>query len=416
MRITHPNGIVEATVPLPSSKSISNRALILRFLAGSATTLNNLSTAGDTVLLQRLLSHPPADVDVRDAGTVFRFLLAALSATPGTWRLTGTTRLMERPVAGLVDALRELGADIRYEDREGFAPLRISGRPLRGGPVTLAANTSSQFITALLMVAPTMKEGMKLTLAGTPVSAPYISMTRKVMESFGLQVSFKGATLTVAAQPFRAPEVLEMEPDWSSSAFWFETAALSRAAHLFLPGLRDSGLQGDAAIVGLMKPFGVTCVMQPDGCLLEKKQSPPAVISCFADCRDTPDLAPALVATAAGLGWPARFAGLDTLNLKESHRQDVLEAELLRNGIRVRTGPGTLEIQGGELVRTPSFRSHGDHRMVMAFAPLALRTDAVRLDAPGAVVKSYPAFWDHMKSAGFSLSEEPARAEQDAAV
>ena len=414
IRITRHNGILDATIPLPSSKSISNRALVLRFLSGSDTVLRNLSDAGDTVQLQKLLSGRPAGMDAGDAGTAFRFLTAALSVTPGTWRLFGTPRLMQRPISGLVDALRRLGADIRYELREGYAPLIIHGGALRGGHVTLDAGTSSQFASALVMIAPLLRDGLRLTLSGKSVSRPYLDMTLHLLERFGIRTLVDGDDIAIPFQAFATPREFEIEPDWSAASYWFEAAALSEQARIRLPGLRDSGLQGDAAIVRIMQPLGVACTPGPDGYLLEKSTATEFRGCLEADFQDTPDLAPAVVATAAGLGLKARFSGLGTLNLKESQRKDVLETELKRNGLQVRPGAETLELSGGKLVRQPSFHTHHDHRMVMAFAMLSLRAAHVDLDDADAVGKSYPSFWKAMQSAGFTpalLPEESSREE-----
>jgi len=402
MRISHPTGIIEASIRLPASKSLSNRALLIRYLSGTDFSIHNLSQANDTVLLQRFLESGASEADVQDAGTAFRFLTAALSMMPGEWRITGTERLKERPIHLLVDALRELGADIRYEEKEGFAPLIIRGNELSGGSLSLDASVSSQFVSALLMMAPKLKRGLHLKLAGKTVSGPYIHMTLQLLKYFGVDHEWKNGEIIVPFQPYVA-RTYRVESDWSAASYWYEMAALSKSAKIRLPGLYSDSLQGDAGIVDMMNTLGVETKQGQEGIEISKKQKITYPDFYEADVLDTPDLAPAVLATLAGLQLHANITGTENLDLKESRRREVLCKELSGNGVNIRSEDPSIILDGGSLDRNPSFHVHQDHRMAMCFAPLALCSEWVSLDDDGVIDKSYPGFWADMKKAGFQI-------------
>jgi 3-phosphoshikimate 1-carboxyvinyltransferase len=402
MRISHPTGIIRTSVDLPSSKSLSNRALLIRFLSGKDFSIHDISRANDTVLLQHFLESHASEADVQDAGTAFRFLTAALSITPGEWRLTGTARLQERPIKILVDALLEMGADIRYEGNEGFAPLLIRGNELTGGSLALDSSVSSQFISALLMIAPKLKRGLHLKLNGKTVSEPYISMTLKLMEYFGVNHEWLNGEIIVPAQLYTGIPYT-VEPDWSAASYWYEMAALSQTAEIFLDRLRLQSLQGDARISSLANPLGVVTKETGDGILITKDRDFSLPAFYEADFLDNPDLVPAVTAVLAGLQIKSRITGIENLDLKESKRKEVLSNELLRNGIAVSPEDHSIHLNGGALVANPEFHVHKDHRMAMCFAPLALCSQNVSLDEGGVVQKSYPEYWSHLEKAGFQI-------------
>ena len=381
---------------------MSNRALVIRFLSGSDFLIHNLSSANDTVLLQSLLETLPASVDVQDAGTAFRFLTAALSITPGKWTLTGTDRLKERPVKTLVDALLKLGAEIRYAGKEGFAPLVIEGKKLKGGLVEMDASVSSQFVSALLMIAPKLDEGLLLRLNGTIASHPFIRMTLQLMNHFGVRTEWNENEIRVAPQPYR-PKEYTVERDWTSASYWYEIAALSKNAEIILEGLSTHSLQGDVAVSSLMKHLGVKTTETEKGIIISNETDFHYPEFYEADCLATPDLAPAVIAAVAGLNLNAKISGVENLNLKESKRKDVLTEALHANGITIRSDEHCVYLNEGALSENLILNTHKDHRMAMCFAPLALKTASVMLDETDVVKKSYPEYWNHLAGAGFII-------------
>ena len=402
IRVRHTTGTVKASIALPSSKSLSNRALVIRFLSGMEFPIHNLSSANDTVLLQQILEGPAPVADVQDAGTALRFLTAALAITPGEWMISGTTRLQERPIQHLVEALRVLGAEIQYVGKEGFAPLRIQGKKLKGGTVALDASVSSQFVSALLMIAPNLEDGLKLKLTGKIASHPYIQMTLQLMRHFGVRNEWHQNEINIPSQSYKK-EDYTVEPDWSAASYWFEIAALSGQAEILLEGLQTESLQGDAVITSMMKPLGIETNRTREGILISKQKD--FILPAFyaADFLASPDLAPAILATLSALRIKSRLTGVENLNLKESRRRDILTNELLLNGVDIRSDDHSVTLHGGLLLADSSFHVHGDHRMALCFAPLALCTNGVSLDDEKVILKSYPEYWSHLEKAGFAL-------------
>lgn len=397
---------LQATITLPSSKSICNRALIIAALSGKQTQLHNLSDCDDTRVLVRALQREEEVIDIMAAGTAMRFATAYFSATPGTHTVTGTARMRQRPIGVLVAALRQLGAEIEYVDAEGFPPLRIQGKPLKGGSISLPANVSSQYISALLMIGPTLAEGLCLHLEGTIISRPYIDMTISLMRQFGAQAAWTDdATIRVAPQPYRPLQAFSVESDWSAASYWYELVALSPdpEARIVLPYLFQDSLQGDSRIQELFRPLGVHTAFTPEGVVLTKaKMDAPAVLRL--DLSEQPDLAQTLVVTCAMLRQPFHFTGLQTLKIKETDRITALRTELKKMGILVS------EVRDSELFCSDfgatalppnafvSIDTYDDHRMAMAFAPCALCYPALRINHPEVVSKSYPAFWQHLEN------------------
>lgn len=404
IRISHPTGIVKASVQLPASKSISNRVLVLQYLSGIKIPVTNLSTANDTILLQSILSDVSSVVDVADAGTAFRFLTAALCTKNGKYLLTGTERLRQRPIHILVNALQRLGAAISYTEKEGFAPLIIEGKSLSGGELEVDATISSQFVSALLMIAPVLKNGLVLKLKGIPVSLPYIKMTLQLMEHFGVKHQWEQNTIRISPQQYQANEYM-VEADWSAASYWFEIASCAREAEIRLLGLGQSSLQGDSVIVSMMKQFGVKTEIDGDDLLLTKNADFDLPLSFYADCLATPDIVPTLVAVCAALEIKAKVDGVDMLNEKESKRKNVLVDELRHNGIDIVPKPNSINLIRGRLVQNAVFNTHNDHRMAMSFAPLCLRTTSVTIDNSEVVKKSYPDYWAHIQNAGFIIEK-----------
>lgn len=405
-RILPPDGFVEARLTLPLSKSMSNRALIINALTLGAAPLENVAECDDTDAMLRALASPDADViNVGAAGTTMRFLTAYFASRPGCRViLDGSERMRHRPIAVLVDALRSLGAEIEYAGEEGFPPLRITGRTLRGGELTLDSTVSSQYISALLMVAPLMTEGLKLTLSGETVSRPYIIMTLRMMNDAGVDSEFFGDTVTIAPQTYR-PFATQVEGDWSAAAAWYEIEALSSGA-VTIDNLTRESCQGDRKLADIFTRLGVMTEWEGEEGGTDLVASPDQDARLRLDFSDTPDLAQYVIVTCVMLGIPFHFTGLSTLAIKETDRVRALSIELAKLGILLQ--PEGNDVLGWEGQRRPfnelpAFDTYDDHRMAMCLAPIALFVPGIVIKDVEVVSKSYPGFWDELKRAGFTL-------------
>lgn len=407
---------LRADIGLPASKSLSNRALVIAALCGGAR-LEHLADCDDTNVLVAALRDRPTHIDIGAAGTAMRFGTAFFATQPGCHVLTGSERMRRRPIGILVEALRRLGANIGYTDEEGFPPLRVEGRTLHGGHIELSAGTSSQYISALLMVAPTMDEGLRLRLTGTVVSRPYIDMTLALMRRFGAEAGWADDhTLWVAPGGYRNGErAYAVEADWSAASYWYEMVALTPDAEacVCLPRLERDSLQGDSRVADLFRPLGVSTTFE-DGCAVLRKSAPtlPAGETYRLDLTRQPDLAQTLAVTCAALGRPFHFTGLQSLKIKETDRIRALRHELSKLGCDIG------EAHDAELffnpapappaaapVEIPPIDTYDDHRMAMAFAPCALLHPGLVINHPEVVSKSYPDFWQHLQSIGAQLQE-----------
>lgn len=414
IRIIHKTKIAEGTVDVPSSKSISNRALIIRSAGNIPFRINHLSGSGDTVLLDKLLKQidlprqtwQETVVDARNAGTTYRFLTALLSIKPGFWKLTGDARMKERPVADLVAALRQSGASIQYVEREGYPPLLIEGKNLDGGEVVMSGGISSQFISALLMMAPVLPKGIILRIKDKVVSRPYVEMTLRLMSWFGVNHTWKEDIIAVPRQNY-LPGELTVECDWSSASYWYSVAALSERSSIMVAGLQDSSLQGDARIKEIFQSLGVETIPGSNGMTIKK--SLPVCKKILLDFTEIPDLAQTVITTTAAMNAEGVFTGLETLRHKETDRVAALVAELGNAGFRISVmEEGTVAVNRLELNHYESLRknkirvnTYGDHRMALAFAPLAMFFREVRIENPGVVDKSYPSYWEQLLKTGF---------------
>ncbi|MDR1879678.1 MAG: 3-phosphoshikimate 1-carboxyvinyltransferase [Tannerellaceae bacterium] len=400
--ITGPGQPVRLSVALPASKSISNRILILNALSGNFYETENLSDSDDTRVMIEALNSGGADFNIKAAGTAMRFLTAFLANCEGEWTITGTERMRNRPIQPLVDALTALGARIEYIEKRGFPPLRIFGRPLPGGEVSLPGNISSQYISALLMIAPTMKNGLAIRLEGEVISAPYIHLTVGLMEQYGVKVDWKGDALNIPHQAYR-PIPFRVESDWSAASYWYTVAALSEGAEIELPGLSKSSMQGDSMVAKLFSQLGVTTTHTPSGVKLSRTgRRCKRFVYNFVD---VPDLAQTLAVACALLGVPFLFSGLQSLRIKETDRVDALMRELRKLGYVLKNSRNhTLKWSGErcEPAEGHAIATYEDHRMAMAFAPAAL-AGAVTIADPSVVTKSYPRFWKEMERAGFTI-------------
>ena len=413
MHLSWPGGPLRGTAQLPASKSEANRALILQALAGGGT-LGNLSDAHDTQLMRRLLTAAPAAtvLDAEDAGTVMRFLTAYLAVTDWRGQLTGTARMQERPIAVLVEALRQAGASISYLNNEGYPPLALAGfvalTTATAGPTELAVrgDISSQYISALLMVGPRLPGGLRLQLTGHIGSRPYINMTVALMQLFGAVCTAQGDTLLVQPGAYR-PTDYTVESDWSAASYWYSLVALAPAgSEITLPGLRKTSLQGDQAIVDMMAHFGVETTFLPDGVHLQQYVSASESQSLAFDFTDCPDLAQTVAVVAAARGIPVEMTGLESLRIKETDRIAALQMELAKFGGGLReVAEGRFRAEStGFVVNNQSVATYHDHRMAMAFAPLAMR-GPLMIESPTVVKKSYPQFWNELAKSGFAVIE-----------
>jgi 3-phosphoshikimate 1-carboxyvinyltransferase len=400
---------LRGAISLAGSKSISNRALLIRALSGEDFPIHRLANARDTELLHGLLQDGGELLDAEAAGTTFRFLTAYLALQPGTQVLTGSARMKQRPIGLLVEALRQLGARIEYLETEGYPPLRI-GSPADLGhtrELRIPASTSSQYISALLMIAPVLPQGLSLQLEGRIVSRPYIQMTLQLMAYFGVEHRWEGAAIDVPPQPYRG-RPFTVEADWSAASYYYAMAALAKEADLQLNGLFEDSLQGDAVLAPMMENFGVRTSFNQHGIRLAKTgQGLPAFFE--QDFLRCPDLAQTLAVVCAALGVAAAFDGLETLRIKETDRIAALQAELAKVGVTLTPeGDQRCQITGkAQVADRPVFQTYEDHRMAMAFAPLAL-LGPICIAEPQVVAKSYPAFWDDLRTLGFAAAAQGA--------
>ncbi|WP_279086672.1 3-phosphoshikimate 1-carboxyvinyltransferase [Bacteroides acidifaciens] len=405
-RLSAPSAI-KATIQLPASKSISNRALIINALAESNCIPDNLSDCDDTRVMIKALTQDEETIDIMAAGTAMRFLTAYLSVTPGERIITGTTRMQQRPIQILVNALRELGAEISYTNNEGFPPLRIKGTELKGNEITLKGNVSSQYISALLMIAPALKNGLVLHLSGEIISRPYINLTLQLMQDFGAKAAWTSSdSISVAPQPYTSIP-FTVESDWSAASYWYQIAALSPKTEIELLGLFRNSYQGDSRGAEVFSRLGITTEFTTKGVKLKKTGKAPKRLE--EDFIDIPDLAQTFVVTCALMNIPFRFTGLQSLKIKETDRIAALRNELKKLGYLIEEENDSVLMWNGERCEpeeTPVIATYEDHRMAMAFAPAIICHPTMQIADPQVVTKSYPGYWKDLKQAGFQIINE----------
>ncbi|WP_192346284.1 3-phosphoshikimate 1-carboxyvinyltransferase [Algoriphagus sp. Y33] len=388
-------------IPLPSSKSESNRVLIIDALTEGKNELSNLAEARDTQTMISLLKKNPPVYDVLDAGTTMRFLTAYTAITNQKKVMTGTPRMCERPIGILVDALRTVGAEIHYLGVEGYPPIAIHGLPeQKSDKVKIRGDVSSQYISAMLMIAPLLPKGLEVELEGKVGSRSYIEMTLDSMSQFGITYTWTGNKISVPHQAYH-PTTFAVESDWSGAGYWFSLLACADSGELFLSGLKENSLQGDSAVVEIMDQLGVKSTFQNGGVLLQKQPVKGLKTWDFTHC---PDLAQTIAVTCAILGQNATFTGLESLKIKETDRIYALQQELAKfNADLKEIEPEVYQVIPS--VTMPSevkIHTYEDHRMAMAFMPLITKT-RVSIEDPSVVNKSYPSFWKHCRLAGISI-------------
>ena len=405
--------VLNQTIKLPASKSISNRALIIHALSGGAILPNNLSDCDDTTVIIDALQNNPHEINIKAAGTAMRFMTAFLSVKDGEEHvLTGTERMKHRPIGVLVDALRHLGADIKYAGEEGFPPLRIKGRKLEGGLLEVPGNISSQYISALLMIGPTLKNGLTLRLTGDVISRPYIDLTLWTMREFGADADWSDfETISVAPKPYKERNYY-IENDWSAASYWYEMMALSTHEddEIRLEGLMDGSKQGDSSVRYIFSLLGVKSTFE------SRKEGVPTTVTlrhtnrCVPrleyDFVNSPDLAQTFVVCCALKNVHFHFTGLSTLKIKETDRIEAMKKEMRKLGYVIHDKNNCELIWDGERCMPEiegGIDTYEDHRMALSFAPASLCIEGLSINNPQVVTKSYPHFWKDIKSVGFEV-------------
>lgn len=401
--------ILKGSINLPASKSISNRALIINALNYSPYPLNNLSDSDDSKVLAAALYSNTNKFDIGHAGTAMRFLTAFLSKIVGEWEVRGSERMHQRPIGILVDALNSLGAQISYLENEGFPPLKIMGSNLTGKTLELDGSISSQYISALLLIAPTITNGLTLKLKGEITSRSYIKLTLELMAKFGIQYRWEGNEIAVPQQHY-FPMDFTVEADWSGASYWYQILALANSGEVLLENLQLDSLQGDADIAVWFEQFGVFSSQKKEGVVLSKKEDA-APEKLVLDFIENPDVAQTMACLCVAKGISFHFTGLKTLKIKETDRIAALQNELAKFGA-VLTEPqhGELAWDGtindDNIVARPVIETYHDHRMALAFAPMALAGFKLQIDDPMVVTKSYSGFWNDLKYVGFNISDQ----------
>ena len=405
---------IDTSIMLPASKSISNRALIIQALTKGGMMPENLSDCDDTEVIIRGLGKQSEIIDIKAAGTAMRFMTAYLSATEGEHTITGTERMKHRPIGILVDALRYLGAEIEYVGEEGYPPLRIRGRQLEGGTLLIAGDVSSQYISALLMIAPILTKGLELKLTGNIISRPYIDLTLHLMHEFGVAAEWSDFdTIRVKPQPYQQ-RAYTIESDWSAASYWYEILALTddTQSKVALQGLKDGSRQGDSTVRYIFSLFGIKTSFKEKGV----NGMPEALLTRHSrmlnrmdyDFTNQPDLAQTLIAVCPVLGIPFHFTGLGTLKIKETDRIEAMKREMEKLGYILDEEEGTALSWIGERcepMTQPTIDTYEDHRMAMSFAPLAIKLGEIRINNPEVVSKSYPHYWADLRKAGFKIQQ-----------
>lgn len=394
---------IKGTIYLTGSKSESNRALMMQALSEGKVQINNLSEAIDTTTLQAILNSKPSTWDVGPAGTTMRFLTAFAALQPTEIILTGSERMQQRPIGILVDALKQLGARIGYISNTGYPPLRIQGPLLQTtNQVTIQGDVSSQYLSALLLIAPNLPLGLELHIHGELASKPYLAMTLTMLAQAGIKYQWNKHVIHISRQVFH-PCSLSIEPDWSAASYWYAMAALADEAVLFLPKLMRNSLQGDRKIAEIMTLFGVQSEFKDDGVVLRKQHK--VLKQKLFDFKECPDLAQTVIVCCAALKHNAVFTGLETLKIKETDRIQALQNELAKIGTQLIEQNQVYHLNCSDLHFPDKLyiKTYHDHRMAMAFAPLVMITNKIEIEDSVVVTKSYPHFWNDLKSMGIEI-------------
>jgi len=399
---------ITGTIHLVSSKSESNRALIIQALCDETITINNLSTSDDTNTLKLLLDNYKNNnfLDAQHAGTTYRFLVAFLSCQIGEWTLTGSERMKERPIKILVETLRENGAKINYLEKDGYPPLLIKGANLDLSKIHIDGSVSSQYISALLLLAPSMEKTTKVSFTNRIISKPYINMTLAIMEYFGAKTTWKNGSILIEKTPYKTNN-LSIESDWSAASYWYQIVSFSNDSCIEIEGLKKQSFQGDSEVANIFKQLAVETKYKKNSISISKGNSP-QLRKIKLNLNNTPDLAQTIICTCAGLGIEATISGLETLVIKETNRLEALKKELRKFNIDLEIIENhTLYLKGKQTITQPisCIDTYNDHRMAMAFAPLSLVAGSFSINNPEVVSKSYPNYWKDLESVGFKIRD-----------
>ncbi len=402
--ITAPTSIY-TTIQLPASKSISNRLLILNALSKSPYPIENLSDCEDTRVIVDAFENESNIFDMKGSGTAMRFMTALLASTEGEWIIKGNERMHNRPIDPLVKVLRALGAEVTYLEKEGFPPLKLKGRKLKGGEIYLAGNISSQFASALLMVAPSMEKELIIHLENEVISKPYIHLTLGLMQEYGIKFFWEDKEIRIKPQQY-IPKKMKVEGDWTSASYWYSMASLAKQAEIKLLGLQEKSLQGDCLLVNLFSELGISTEFVNDGVVLRKTDALPKKL--FHNFVNEPDLAQTFVVLSCLKNIPFIFSGVQSLKIKECNRIKALQDECRKLGYELEADEnGLMEWNGNKIIPStePIIKTYDDHRMAMAFTPACQCLDHIEIENPEVVNKSYPNFWKDIQSAGFTIKE-----------
>ena len=395
IKISSINKTIYGSVDLESSKSISNRLLIIKELCKTKFEIQNLSNATDTKILNEILDslETKKEINFEDAGTALRFAIAFLATKKGIWRVSGSKRMHERPIKPLIDSLVKLGANIHYLENKGFPPIEIKSKKLTSRKLSLPGNISSQFISALLMIAPTIKDGLNIEITSKVLSKPYIDMTLGLMSEFGIEYVWENNLIKVNEQNYLSKN-MKVENDWSSASFWYSFLALSKSGEIKIPNLSANSLQGDSVLSIIYSKLGIKTEFNEDSVIISKTKSIAKEIEL--DLSNYPDLALPIIVTCAGLGTKAYLMGLESLKIKESNRLECIKKELSKFNINCEIDSTSIKIIENQNIVQPIsiIECHNDHRIVMSIAPLCMKVDSIKFDDKEVVNKSYPKFWE----------------------
>ncbi len=403
---------LKGRIQLPASKSESARLLFIDAILGAEElAIENLSESADTKILQSSLesllrlkgTNISLNLDIHDSGTAMRFVTAYAGGIHVKCYITGSERMKHRPLGILVEKLRELGTLITYMEEDGYPPILVEGKRLKGGEIEVDATVSSQFISALLLMAPKMTNGLKMKLLGDVVSEPYINMTIRIMEEFGIVIERSGNTISIQKQRYQNKHSYRVESDWSAASYWYQMAAFAEDVDLTLLGLKKDSIQGDSIMAQWASEFGVLTQFTSEGVHLTKTKKEPKFMKM--NFYNNPDLAQTMIVTATALQIPGEYNGLNNLRLKETDRINALVKELGALGADISVKDDKISVSPAQLQAKKKVQVYSDHRMIMSFAPLSMLLGEIKIDNPSVVSKSYPGFWDDLKSAGFQISE-----------
>ena len=395
IEISSLNKTIYGSIGLESSKSISNRLLIIKELCKTKFEIQNLSNSKDTKILNELLDSfkTRKDINCEDAGTALRFAVAFLTTKKGTWKVLGSKRMHERPIKPLIDCLIELGAEIKYLEKEGFPPIEIKSIKLKSKKLSVSGGISSPFISALLLVAPTIENGLILEITSKVLSKPYIDMTLDLMSKFGIEYSWENKLIKVEQQNYLAKNI-KIENDWSAASFWYSFLALSKSGEIKIPNLYANSIQGDSVLSSIYLKLGIKTEFNKDSIVINKTKNIAKEIEL--DLSNHPDLALPIIVTCSGLGIKAHLMGLESLKIKESNRLECIKKELEKFNVICSISDSSIKIKENQNIVQPksTIECHNDHRIAMSIAPLCMKVNSIKFDNKNIVNKSYPKFWE----------------------